>query len=88
MGGPCGRALGGAVMTAVIINLADRRAALAEPAPPKPKPTILELIQGIADDLGIDIEAPFRQRPGARPFAVPPKPGDKRPPKPRRDPAP
>lgn len=49
-----------------------------EPAPPPPqRPTILEMIQEIADELGIDIEAPFRQARGPRPFVVPQKPGRK-----------
>lgn len=57
-----------------------------EPAPPPPqRPTIMEMIQEIAGELGIDIEAPFRQPPQARPFVVPPRPGDKKPPKPRKE---
>ncbi|HTI01218.1 MAG TPA: hypothetical protein VL752_09770 [Acidisoma sp.] len=70
-------------MTAEIISLADRRAGkgahsmstLSEDQAARPrrrgskgdKPSILELIHEIADDLGIDIEAPFRTKPGSRP---------------------
>lgn len=55
-------------MSAEIISLADRRAVREQrPGAKGDKPSVLELIQQIADNLGIDIEAPFRAKPGIRP---------------------
>ena len=46
-----------------IISLADRRAAKAAAVPLSTQDNILRLIQQIADNLGIDVEAPFRCKP-------------------------
>ncbi|GAB0119898.1 hypothetical protein [Acidisoma sp. 7E03] len=96
-------------MTAQIINLAERRAAMTETAPPgrdrvmslllvlaeemglatskyrrggappQPqgrKPSTSERIQKIADNLGIDVEAPFRAKP--KPASKPTQPRGQR----------
>ena len=46
-----------------IIILADRRAAKAAAKPLSQQDTILSLIDQIAANLGIDVEAPFRRQP-------------------------
>ena len=48
---------------AEIISLADRRAVKAAAVQVSEKDTILSLIDQIAANLGIDVEAPFRRQP-------------------------
>ena len=46
-----------------MISLAERRAAKAAAKPLSEQDAILRLIQQIADNLGINVEAPFRAKP-------------------------